>query len=152
MYYSFILLLAISTLFTIINRKYFKLPATIGILILGMLLSLFMLSFKLLGEETYNDIPHILRHLNFHDFLMNIILGFLLFAGAMHINFKALKKEKWSIFLFAILGTLISTALIGFSTHFIFGLMSNVPGPNSASGVIPSSSCMSEAACFNWSK
>ncbi|NOR86661.1 MAG: sodium:proton antiporter [Bacteroidales bacterium] len=124
MYYSFILLLAISTFFTIINRKYLKLPATIGILILGMLLSISILGFKFISEETYNSIPHILRHINFHDFLMNIILGFLLFAGAMNIDFKALKKEKWSIFLFAVLGTLISTTLIGFSTHFIFGLMS----------------------------
>ena len=123
MYYSFILLLAISTLFTIINRKYFKLPATIGILILGMLLSLLVLGFKLIDEDTYNEVPHILKQLDFHDFLMNIILGFLLFAGAMHIDFAALKKEKGSIFLFAVLGTLISTALIGFISHYVFSFM-----------------------------
>lgn len=123
MYYSFILLLAISTLFTIINRKYLKLPATIGILILGMLLSLSVLGFKLISNEIYNDIPHILSDLDFHDFLMNIILGFLLFAGAMNIDFTALREQKWSIFLFAVLGTLISTVLIGFISYYVFDFM-----------------------------
>jgi len=124
MYDSFVLLLAISTLFTIINRKYFKLPATIGILILGMLLSISLLGLKYINEESYNDIPHILKSLDFHDFLMNIVLGFLLFAGAMNINFKALEEEKWTVFLFAVFGTILSTLLIGVSCYFIFGFMS----------------------------
>ena len=123
MYYSFVLLLALSTFFTIINRKYLKLPATIGILILGMLLSISILGFKFISEESYNNLPHILRNINFHDFLMNIILGFLLFAGALHIDFNALKKERWTVFFFAVFGTLISTVLIGISTYYIFGWM-----------------------------
>ena len=84
MYYSFILLLSISTLFTIINRKYLKLPATIGILLLGMFLSGSVLGFKFISPQLYDEIPHILKHIDFHDFLMNIILGFLLFAIALH--------------------------------------------------------------------
>lgn len=123
MYYSFILLLAISTFFTIINRKYLKLPATIGILLLGMFLSVSVLSFKLINPIAYEGIPHILRHINFHDFLMNIILGFLLFAGALHINLKALKQEKWSVFLFAVFGTATSTLFIGFAGFYIFQLL-----------------------------
>jgi CPA1 family monovalent cation:H+ antiporter len=55
---------------------------------------------------------------------MNIILGFLLFAGAMNINFKALKEEKWTVFLFAFLGTILSTILIGVTSYFAFGFMS----------------------------
>lgn len=123
MYYSFILLLSISTLFTIINRKYLKLPATIGILLLGMFLSISVLGFKLIDPKVYEGIPHILRQINFHDFLMNIILGFLLFAGALHVNLKALKKEKWSVFLFAVFGTAISTIFIGFAGFYIFQLI-----------------------------
>ena len=128
MYYSFILLLSISTFFTIINRKYLKLPATIGILLLGMLLSLLVLGFKLISPDIYEKIPHILRHIDFHDFLMNIILGFLLFAGALHINLKALQQEKWSVFLFAVFGTAISTLIIGFAGFYIFHLIGfNIP-------------------------
>ena len=123
MYDSFILLLAISTLFTIINRKYMKLPATIGILILGMLLSLGILSTKHINSEVYNSFPHIFKTLDFHDFLMNIILGFLLFAGGLHIDFKALQNEKWSVFLFAVFGTAISTVFIGFVSFYVFNLL-----------------------------
>lgn len=123
MYYSFILLLSISTLFTIINRKYLKLPVTIGILLLGILLSLSFIGFKTIAPQIYDSAPHILKNINFHDFLMNIILGFLLFAGALHINLKALEKEKWSVFLFAVFGTAISTAVIGFSGFYIFQLI-----------------------------
>lgn len=123
MYYSFILLLSISTLFTIINRKYLKLPATIGILLLGMFLSISLLGFKLIDPKVYEGIPHILRQINFHDFLMNIILGFLLFAGGLHVNLKALEKEKWSVFLFAVFGTAISTVFIGIAGFYIFQLI-----------------------------
>ena len=124
MYNSFIILLALSTFLTIINRKYLKLPATIGILILGMIISISILSLKYVDNDLYQKIPHILKDINFHDFLMNIILGFLLFAGALHINFKNLKEEKLSVFLFAIFGTIISTFIIGFATHYAFKLFS----------------------------
>jgi CPA1 family monovalent cation:H+ antiporter len=51
---------------------------------------------------------------NFKDLLFNGMLGFLLFAGALHINIKELAKQRWSVLLFATLGVLISTALVGF--------------------------------------
>ncbi|OYT16303.1 MAG: sodium:proton antiporter [Bacteroidetes bacterium 4572_77] len=124
MYNSFIILLALSTLLTIINRKYLKLPATIGILILGIFISIGFMILKDFNSVLYTKGPHILKSINFHDFLMNIILGFLLFAGALNINFTSLKKEKASVFLFAVFGTLISTFVVGFSIHYFFKLLS----------------------------
>jgi CPA1 family monovalent cation:H+ antiporter len=49
---------------------------------------------------------------------MDGMLSFLLFAGAVHVNIHALAKEKKSVLLFASLGVLISTALVG---GLIFG-------------------------------
>ena len=63
---------------------------------------------------------------NFEHLLFDGLLSFLLFAGALHINIKDLAKERLSIFLFATLGVLISTFLIGVSMKYIgiiFGVL-----------------------------
>ena len=56
---------------------------------------------------------------------MDHMLSFLLFAGAMHTNFQQLKVQRWPIFLFATLGVVTSTFLVGGAMYFLlqaFGL------------------------------
>jgi CPA1 family monovalent cation:H+ antiporter len=52
-----------------------------------------------------------------------MVLPFLLFAGAIHIDFSELKKQKWSVFIFAFFSTLISTLLIGYLSFTAFNLL-----------------------------
>lgn len=61
--------------------------------------------------------------LDFRLLLMDVMLSFLLFAGALHVNSKMLKKERVSVMAFATLGVLISTFLVGFLSQWILGLM-----------------------------
>ena len=65
----------------------------------------------------YNFFCDIVVDLDFKSLLLNGILSFLLFAGAIHVNLEELSKEKWPIFLFATLGVLISTFLVGGLTY-----------------------------------
>ena len=128
MYQSFIILLSIATLFTLINIRFLKLPLTIGLMILGILLSGLLLVVKFISPELFSEIPDIVKDIDFEKFLMNGILSFLLFAGAMHIDIKELRKERASVYTFSILGTIISTFIIGYLLYFVFGLLGlNLP-------------------------
>ncbi|MCF6171787.1 MAG: sodium:proton antiporter [Bacteroidales bacterium] len=128
MFDSIYLLLAIAALFSFLVVRYLKLPLTIGLMILGMALSVLLMGIRYFDSGLFNRLPNILENLNFHDFLMKGVLGFLLFAGAVHINVQALEKERIPVFVFAILGTLISTVVVGFAGFFVFGWLGmNIP-------------------------
>jgi len=51
------------------------------------------------------------------------MLGFLLFAGAMHVNLDDLRKAKWVIGLLASIGLFVSTALVGIGTYLVLKLV-----------------------------
>ncbi len=128
MYESFITLLAIAALLTFINIKFLKLPTTIGLMILGICLSGLLLLIRHFDNDLLTKLPNILVKLDFHDFLMNILLSFLLFAGAVHIDIKTLDMVRLPVFVFAVIGTIISTIIIGYLTYYVFGLLGlNIP-------------------------
>jgi CPA1 family monovalent cation:H+ antiporter len=67
--------------------------------------------------------------INFDDMLLEGMLSFLLFAGAIHIKYDDLKAEKFSIILLSTIGVVISTFLVGFATYYIgrlFGFQFNL--------------------------
>ena len=68
-------------------------------------------------------IPDLVEKIDFQDFLMNGILSFLLFAGSIHIDIKNLNKERVPVLVFAIIGTLLSTIIIGTLSYYVFGLL-----------------------------
>ena len=128
MFESIYLLLAIAALFSFIVVRYLKLPLTIGLMILGMILSVLIMSIRYFDAELISHPPRIFENLDFHDFLMKGVLGFLLFSGAVHIDVQALDKERLPVFIFAILGTIISTLVVGVAAYFVFGWLGiNIP-------------------------
>jgi CPA1 family monovalent cation:H+ antiporter len=113
MFESFSIIFTIATIFNFINYKWLKLPTTIGLMILSLVLIIPITLSKTIFPEFYTFFCDIIVTIDFKTFLINGILSFLLFAGALHVNIGALAKEKKSIFLFATLGVLISTFLVG---------------------------------------
>lgn len=57
--------------------------------------------------------------IDFSEFLLGILLSFLLFAGSLHISIPELKKSAKSIISFATIGTLISTLVVGYSLFYL---------------------------------
>ncbi len=107
-----------------INHKFIRLPNTIGIMLLALLFSLTLvilgaLGFPLLKEMATSTIAQ----LDFGEILMQGMLSFLLFAGALHVNFENLAKQKRVIGLMATLGIVLSTALIGSASWWVFDLL-----------------------------
>lgn len=113
MFESFSIIFTIATLFNYINYKWLKLPTTIGLMILSLLLIIPISLSKTLFPEFYTFFCDIIVNADFKTLLLDGILSFLLFAGALHVNLAALAKEKKSILLFATLSVLISTFLVG---------------------------------------
>lgn len=111
-------LVVLASIFGYINVRYIKLPTTIGLMVITILFTfgVFVLSYfdaTLLNAEKY-----IISHVDFKTVLLDIMLSFLLFAGALHTNFEQLKIQRWPIIVFATLGTLASTFLVGTGMYY----------------------------------
>lgn len=113
MFESFSIIFTIAALFNFINYKWLKLPTTIGLMILSLILIIPITLSESVFPEFYTFFCDMIINADFKTLLLDGILSFLLFAGALHVNLGALVKEKKSIFLFATLGVLISTFLVG---------------------------------------
>lgn len=118
MFESVSIIFTLSVFFNYINYKWLKLPTTIGLMILSLLLVIPVILSKPIFPDFYMFFCNIILNADFKTLVLNGILSFLLFAGALHVNLGALDKEKKPIFLFATLGVLISTFIVG---GLIFG-------------------------------
>ena len=108
------LLSALSLVISLISSRLHRWQDTITITALALLLSLLILTAgKIFGVSVYSSLVTDLEQLDFKALLLNGMLGFLLFAGALQIKLQVLKKQRWEIFILAFVGTLISTAVIG---------------------------------------
>jgi CPA1 family monovalent cation:H+ antiporter len=118
MFESFSIIFTIAALFNYVNYKWLKLPTTIGLMILSLLLVIPISFSKTLFPGFYTFFCDIIVNADFKTLLLDGLLSFLLFAGALHVNLDALAKEKKSILVFATLSVLISTFLVGILTFF----------------------------------
>lgn len=116
------LLIFLSGLFLFINTIFLKLPSSIGLTVLALLLSLVVL---IIG--TYFPSLHLAEHVKEYDFqevLYQFVLSVMLFAGAINIDLKALKDQKVPVFVLATVGVFISTIIIGSLVFFMLDAMS----------------------------
>ncbi len=123
MFESIALIIALAAGFSFVNHKILKLPTTIGLMIMAFLMSLMVISTRSILPGVYSFFCQVILDLNFSSLLLDVMLSFLLFAGAMHVNIHALEKEKLPVFLFATLGVLISTIIIGALLYFFCSLI-----------------------------
>lgn len=65
----------------------------------------------------------LLAAVDFNQALMHGMLSFLLFAGALHVDLAELAERKWAVGFLATAGVLISTALVGTATWWLFGAL-----------------------------
>ena len=113
------LLISLSALFMYINYRYLKLPETIGIMILSLCFSLIVIIVNAFGIFNFESIVEVVKNINFEKTLMQGMLSFLLFAGALHVNINDLAKQKWIILVLATIGVVSSTMLIGSITYLL---------------------------------
>jgi len=124
----FALLMTLTALFSYVNYRVFKLPTTIGVMLIALLFSLFLVGLKQLGFGVDALTREVLGKINFDDTLMQGMLSFLLFAGALHINLDDLKKDKWTVATLSIVGVAISTFLFGSLIYYVLGWLGHPLG------------------------
>jgi CPA1 family monovalent cation:H+ antiporter len=109
----FAILITITALFSYINLRYVGLPVSIGVMVIALGLSLLVNLLSWAGFHLEDPVRNFLLQIDFDKTLLQGMLSFLLFAGALHININDLAEKKWSIGTLATLGTLLSTFLVG---------------------------------------
>ena len=124
MFQIFISITALAALLSFINAKFLKLPETIGVMILSIIISFSIgSSIYLIDKEYFMDLYPIVQQIDFKTILFDFLLGILLFAGAIHVNLKGLLKEKGTVIIYATFGVLISTFLIGTAFYYATSLI-----------------------------
>jgi len=114
-------LLTLAALFSFINYRYIKLPSTISLMLIALLMSLGLIVLDQFGLDFSSRAKVLIDSIDFNEALMHGMLSFLLFAGALHVNINDLASQKWVITLLATIGVLISTFLIGFMSWWLLG-------------------------------
>ena len=128
LYNIFAVLTVLAALFGYVNHRFIKLPGTIGIMIISLLFSLLVILLGDLQPVLFAEITRLIKSIDFYTILMKIMLSFLLFAGAIHLDGKSMKSQRTPILIFSTISTVISTFLVGV---MLFGLCSllHVPIP-----------------------
>ncbi len=112
LYLALTILICLSAGFAYVNQRLLKLPFVIGLFVLSTILSLFVIISKFWLNIPVEEIKIYIELANIDKIVINIILGFLLFAGALHTIWRNLKKQIKPIATFALGGVLLSTIII----------------------------------------
>ena len=117
------ILVGLSALFGFFNHRFLHLPHTIGLVVIALLASLSIIGLNLIvpSAQIGQRVTDVLRQIDFNETLMHGMLSFLMFAGALHADFSAIKTSRLTIGVMAVFGTLISTFVIGASMWFLLG-------------------------------
>lgn len=109
------LLLVLSAGLSWINRAYLKLPHTIGLLVMALIASFILMALEAFVPSVglTDTMQSALGQIDFNETLMKGMLGFLLFAGALHVDLGKLRDAKWAIGSMATFGVVLSTFIVG---------------------------------------
>jgi len=117
------ILVMMSAIFGYINEKYLKLPTTIGLMLIAIIFTLLTIIFSYIDPMLLNHQKELISQIDFSTVLLDMMLSFMLFAGAMHTNFQQLKIQRRPVLAFAVISTLISTFLVGGLIYLLLHLL-----------------------------
>ena len=124
LYYSFSVLIVLAAIFSYINYRVLKLPSTIGIMVIAIIVSVVLVaSGDNFLPKTTSHLTELVHSLDFTEVLMGAMLNFLLFAGGIHVNIKDLKEQFGPVVMFSTLGVIISTFAVGFGVYYLLPLV-----------------------------
>ena len=106
-------LLLLASIFSIINLRLLKLPQTIGLMVLAIVLSAVVLFAGLIEPDLLKFATSLTEEFDFSVLLIDVMLPFLLLAGAISVNVHELLKDKLTILLLASFGVVFSTFVVG---------------------------------------
>ncbi len=113
--------LVLTALLAYLNFRYIRLPITIGVMVTALFLSLVVILLDLVGVDfgLHHKMEAMLRAIDFSNVLMQGMLSFLLFAGALHIDLSELRAYRWQVLILAFFSTLFSTFIVGLAAWYV---------------------------------
>ena len=126
-------LILLAAVFGYLNHRFLGLPRTIGLTVMGAVASVVVVVMDnvISGAGGSHAIRTFLEDIDFRFVLMEGMLSFLLFAGALHTDIHEMRRSKWSIGVITVVGVLLSTAIVGSgpgSWRRLSGAISRSPG------------------------
>ncbi len=115
------IILFITTGAALFNKRLLRLPESVGLMGTALIVSLILLVFGLVFPEVVQPICHRIIGLDFSFIVLELLLGFLIFAGAFSSDTSAMAMQRWPILLFATVGILISTFVVGAAMWGLLG-------------------------------
>ena len=122
LYDTLALLIVVAAVFGYVNHRFLRLPGAIGLMVLALVSSLLAIGLGKLGVPWVLTASELVRGIDFHTVLMQVMLSFLLFAGALHVDLRALGKQGVAVGAMATAGTLLSTGLVGTAIYYLLPL------------------------------
>ncbi|WP_133989528.1 cation:proton antiporter [Dinghuibacter silviterrae] len=123
LYDVFALLTVLAALFGYLNYRFLRLPDTIGVMLISLVVSLGIIILGGIKPVLFRQATDLIRGIDFYKILVRYMLGLLLFAGAIHIDGHQLKKESGYVLTFSTISVLISTALVALLLYFVCSLL-----------------------------
>ncbi len=117
-------LVALAALFSYLNYRHIGLPSTVGLMVMALILSFVLEGLGAWGFGMEERAAHFLARIDFNQTVLHGMLGFLLFAGALHVNFEELAQQRWAVILLATFGVVLSTMIIGVLLWWVLGWLS----------------------------
>lgn len=113
--------LVVTALMAYLNHRFVHLPITIGVMVIALLLSLSIVGLDAVGLDfgLRQVEESLIRSIDFSDVLMQGMLSFLLFAGALHVDLSHLRTYRWQVGGLAVIGTLASAFVVGFGIWWV---------------------------------
>jgi len=117
------ILIVFAALFGYLNVRFLKLPVTIGLMVISLAFSLLTIGISRYYPAIFEFEKSLVEQIDFHRLLMEGMLSFLLFAGALHVDFRQLKAHRWPILMFATLGVVTSTFLVAGLSYLLLNAL-----------------------------
>ena len=114
------ILIILSAVFAFINARLLRLPFTIGLMIIAIVFTVFITVLGHFQPYVLDEAKSLIQSIDFETVLLDMMLSFLLFAGALHTKVDSLSRQRGPIALFATIGIVISTFLIGTLMYYLF--------------------------------
>ncbi len=115
------ILISLAAVLSYVNYRYIKLPTTVGVMLVALVASLTLVLVGPYAGGFREQAATLVSQIDFNQVVLHGMLAFLLFAGAIQVNLDELGREWLTISLLAILGTLISTCIVGGVTWLVLG-------------------------------
>lgn len=124
LYYSFSVLIVLASFFAYLNLRFVKLPSTIGIMLMAIMVSIVVrFAGPTVFPETTDKLFRLISGFDFTELLMGAMLNFLLFAGAVHVNIADLRQQRLPVLTFSTISVILSTFAIAGMLFYLAPLL-----------------------------